>query len=112
MNIRIQHRLHDSVNLVVAQLLERRIFLQLDNALAHKLPDAKRATPVSLPWMEAYLRKHFRFPEIERGAVVEMPAKLAHFVLARWNQFPEVRYVEPSHSKRRRGKARSGLIDA
>ena len=110
--ILIERRLHDTVNSVVAVLLERRIFLQLDNGLAHKLPDAKRPTPVKLPWLENYLRRNFMFLESETGKPVGMPTMLAKFVAARWNQFPEQKYVEPTHSKKCRGKARSSLLPA
>ena len=103
--IEIQLRIHDSVNLVVARLLENRGFHSYDSALARRVE--KHTTPVTLHWLTEYLREHFVF--IQNGEARELPLSLAKFILARWNEFPEYRYEAPTKPKRR-GKARSSLL--
>ena len=103
--INIKYRLHDTVDAVVAVLLENRGFYNYDSALARRVE--KHTTPVTLHWLTEYLREHFVF--IQNGEARELPLSLAKFILARWNEFPEYRYEAPTKPKRR-GKARSSLL--
>jgi hypothetical protein len=98
--IEIQLGIHDSVNLVVARLLENRGFHSYDSALARRVE--KHTTPVTLHWLTEYIREHFVF--IQNGEARELPLSLAKFILARWNEFPEYRY-EPSNPTRRRHRS-------
>ena len=97
-NIVLQHRLHDTIDLVVGQLLKRGGLFQYDSALAQRLPDAKHTTPIKLPWLEAHLKEHFQF--FENGKPVDLPPSLARWVMQRWQEFPEYRY-ESTNPKRR-----------
>jgi hypothetical protein len=101
--IEIQLRIHDSVNLVVARLLENRGFHSYDSALARGVE--KHTTPVTLHWLTEYLREHFVF--IQNGEARELPLSLAKCILARWNEFPEYRYEPSNPTRRRHAKGRS-----
>ena len=57
--IEIQLRIHDSVNLVVARLLENRGFHNYDSLLVRRVE--KPPMPVTLHWLTEYLREHFVF---------------------------------------------------
>jgi hypothetical protein len=104
-SIVLQHRLHDSINLVVAELLKRGGLFQYDSALARQLPNGKHATAVTLIWLESYIRERFQFLELESGDPVDLPPSLAKFVLARWNQFPTFRYEPTNPTRRRQSRA-------
>ena len=93
----IAHRLHDTVNLVVSRLLENRGFYQYNNALARRVE--KGTTPVTLQWLETYLREHFVF--IENGEARSLPLSLATFVLRRSNDFPNWFVSEPTNQQRK-----------
>ena len=94
----IAHRLHDTVNLVVSRLLENRGFYQYNNALARRVE--KGTTPVTLQWLETYLREHFVFM-IENGEARSLPLSLATFVLRRSNDFPNWFVSEPTNQQRK-----------
>jgi hypothetical protein len=101
----VERRLHDTVNSVVAALLESGQLLQYDGTLAIRLPDSKHPTKITLPWLQSHLARTFQF--VEHGEPVELPPTLARFVLQRWEQFPEVVKLpvwdDPKRKHRKRG---------
>lgn len=89
----IERRLHDSVNSVVAALLERGDLFQFDSALAVRSPDGKRPIIVTLPWLESHLREQFRF--LDRGK-----PSLARFVMQRWQIKRPLRSTGGRHAQK------------
>ena len=82
-------RVHDRVNGVVAELLERGELFQFEGALVRrKTPGAQQIVVATEIWLDAHLRQRFQF--LKNGETVEQPASLARFVAARWREFPAV----------------------
>src|ERR1700677_874204 len=83
-------RVHDTLEAVIAVLLDRGEIFQYDSTLAVKSENGKRPIKVSPPWLQGHLREQFQF--MERGKVVDCPPWLVKFVMKRWAQFPDFRF--------------------
>jgi len=101
-------RVSDTLEAVIVALLEQGILQQYDSQLAVRSANGKKPIKVSLPWLQAHLRKQFQF--IDRaGRRVDPPPWLAKFLMKQWNRFEDFQSLDVSTSKgfSRKRKGRS-----
>jgi hypothetical protein len=102
----IGQRLHDTINAVIAVLIERDELLQYDGTLAVRSANGKKPIKVSVPWLRDHLRQQFNFKSA--GKPVEMPPWLVKFRDGSLESISDFRFEASENEKKRKHRRRPG----